>query len=42
MVAFRCFEKKDSQWLNRCMELHELIHNIPDNHHLALKHYECL
>lgn len=32
----------DSQWQNRCTELHELIRNIPDNHYLALDNYECL
>lgn len=31
-----------SQWQDRCLELQELIQNIPDNHHLALENYECL
>ncbi len=39
---FDASKKIDQQWLTRCKELHELIHNIPDNHYLALENYDCL
>jgi hypothetical protein len=39
---FDASKKTDSQWQKRCVELHGLIHNIPENHFLALENYECI
>ena len=39
---FDASKKAGSQWPKRCTELHELIHNLPDNHYLALENYDCL
>ena len=39
---FDASKKIDGHWQNRCVELHQLIRMIPDNHYLALENYECL
>jgi hypothetical protein len=38
---FDASKKSDSRWQDRCVELHELIRTIPENHVLALENYEC-
>lgn len=39
---FDASKKSGNQWQDRCIELHELLRTIPENHILALENYECL